>query len=108
MAGCARRCSRALFTSLNYARRFGGALNRLTGDGLLHVVSDLGQRCGIRARPHGLRHSAITQALDLFNGDCRRVRQFSRHASLEVLLRYDDARRDDAGTIAQAVEDFVG
>src|SRR5262249_12279756 len=38
---------------------------RLGGSGLYRVVRRLGEAAGVRARPHGLRHSAITGALDL-------------------------------------------
>jgi integrase len=31
-------------------------------------------------RPHGLRHEAITRALDRTHGDIRTVQRFSRHA----------------------------
>jgi integrase/recombinase XerC len=51
--------------------------------------------------PHGLRHQGITRALDLANGDVRKMKRFSRHAKLETLLRYDDNRRDEAGAIAK-------
>ena len=44
----------------------------------------------------------ITRALDLANGDVRKVKRFSRLAKLKTLLRYDDNRRDEAGAIAQA------
>ncbi len=53
------------------------------------------------ANPHGLRHQGISRALDLANGDVRKVKRFSRHAKLETLLRYDDNRRDEAGAIAK-------
>lgn len=53
--------------------------------------------------PHGLRHLAITTALDRTNGDFRRVMKFSRHRNVNVVLRYDDNRLDVAGEIAQLV-----
>jgi integrase/recombinase XerC len=40
-------------------------------------------------------------ALDLANGDVRKVRRFRRHAKLETLLRYDDNRVEEAGAIAR-------
>ena len=51
--------------------------------------------------PHGLRHLAITEALDLTNGNVRAVRHFSRHSSVETLLCYDDNRTDMAGKISR-------
>jgi len=54
-------------------------------------------------RPHGLRHAAITAALDEINGNVRAAREFSGHASVEVLLRYDDNRKDVGGEVASKV-----
>ena len=54
-------------------------------------------------RPHGLRHAAITGALEATGGDVRAVQRFSRHASVETLLVYDDARQDLGGKVAATV-----
>lgn len=84
-----------------------GALERLSGDAVERMLKALSRRAGLSraVRPHGLRHQAITRALDLANGDVRRVRAFSRHAKLDTLIRYDDNRRDEAGTIARLLGD---
>jgi integrase/recombinase XerC len=58
---------------------------------------------GAKVRPHGIRHTAITAALDTTRGDVRRVRAFSRHANVQTLLVYDDARNDHVGTVAASV-----
>lgn len=76
---------------------------RLTGTSLYRIVRDLGQAAGVRARPHGLRHAAITDALDATNGNVRAVQQFSRHRDVRVLTRYDDNREDLGGVIARQV-----
>lgn len=52
---------------------------------------------------HGLRHSAITKALDLSGGNLRLVQGFARHADLRQLARYDDARRGLFGEGAKLV-----
>lgn len=52
---------------------------------------------------HGLRHSAITQALDDHHGDLRKVARFSRHKNIQTLLRYDDNRQDLGGEVAQGL-----
>lgn len=89
-----------LFTNLDPARQGTG---RLTGTGLYKLVRGLGEKAGIKARPHGLRHSAITQALDITGGNVRAVAKFSRHASIQTLTRYDDNRLDLGGNVAQMV-----
>jgi integrase/recombinase XerC len=90
----------ALFTSLDFASKGG----RLTGDSICRMVTALGERAGLlrAVRAHGLRHEAITAALDA-GQDVRQVRKFSRHAKLETVLLYDDARHDTAGEIADLI-----
>jgi integrase/recombinase XerC len=60
-------------------------------------------------RPHGLRHTGITRALDLTNGNYRKVKLFSRHKRVDTILRYDDNRLDLGGEVASAVSaDIAG
>jgi integrase/recombinase XerC len=92
-----------LFCCLDTAGAF-TRLERLDGDGLRRALAALGRRAGLSRplRPHGLRHAAITRALDRGN-DIRDVRKFSGHASLNTVLKYDDARDDTAARIARQV-----
>jgi integrase/recombinase XerC len=77
-------------------------LERITGDSVNRIVNKLGRKSGLKrkVRAHGLRHQGITRALDLTNGNVRMVQNLSRHADPRTLMKYDDARRDDAGTLA--------
>jgi integrase/recombinase XerC len=79
--------------------------DRLTDRGVFLIVRDLGRKAGLAkpVRPHGLRHEAITRALDKTNGDVRTVQRFSRHADTRTVLLYDDRRRDLAGDVARLV-----
>ena len=88
-----------LFTSLDRASRG----RRLSGMGLYLVVRQIGERVNLRVRPHGLRHAAITRALDLTGGDIRSVQKFSRHKDVRLLQRYDDNRQDLGGAVARRV-----
>jgi integrase/recombinase XerC len=82
---------------------------RLTGDGLYHIIGDLGRRAGIaNLTPHKLRHTAITLALDLTDGNVRAVRDLSRHARLETLQRYDDNRRNFQGGVSDQLAELFG
>lgn len=94
--------SPALFVRLDQAA--GSDPGRLTGEAVRQLVAAIGRKAGLARvpRPHGLRHQAITSALDS-GRDIRDVRKFSRHAKLDTVLIYDDARRDVAGDIAQAI-----
>lgn len=80
-----------------------GKGDRLTGRSVARIVEELGSCVGLAVRPHGLRHAAITEALDATGGNVRVVQRFSRHAKLETLLVYDDNRQDLAGEVAQLV-----
>lgn len=93
----------ALFINLDRA----GKGSRLTGTGIYYIVKALGKAVGITARPHGLRHAGITEALDRSNGDYRKVRKFSRHKNIETVAVYDDSRQDFAGEIAQIVDGSI-
>jgi len=90
-----------LFVRLDRGAR--GVPGRLTGRNVARVVGALGRRAGLAraVKPHGLRHCAITEVLDLTGGDVRAAAKFSRHARLETLLVYDDSRRDVAGELAR-------
>lgn len=89
----------ALFVSLDRASRG----HRLTGRAVYKIVRELGEDLDLRVRPHGLRHAAITEALELTGGNVRAVQRFSRHRDLRVLTVYDDNRSDLAGEVASLV-----
>ncbi len=75
----------------------------LTGRAIWHVVLTLSVKAGVkRVWPHGIRHSAITAALDA-GYDIRVVQRFSRHKSIATVVIYDDNRKDLAGQVATAM-----
>jgi integrase/recombinase XerC len=86
-----------LFVALDRGHRG----HRLTGSAVYGIVRALGEAAGVKARPHGLRHAAISRLLDLTNGNVREVQKFSRHASVQTVLRYDDNRADAGGGLAR-------
>ncbi len=92
-----------LFTNLDPT----GKGQRLTGVSIYRIVRDIGQQAGIKTWPHGLRHLAITQALDASGGNIRAVRDFSRHASIQTITLYDDKRNSKQGEIAALVAGFT-
>jgi integrase/recombinase XerC len=81
--------------------------HRLTGNRIYAIVRELGEMIGVKARPHRLRHAAISAVLVETNGNVQLAQRFSRHANLNTLLRYDDARRDDALQAAKLVSATV-
>lgn len=81
---------------------------RLTGGGIWHAVVRRSTTVGQRSRPHGLRHSAITESLARNNGNVRATQKFSRHKRVETVLLYDDSRRDHAGEAARDLSEVLG
>ncbi len=76
---------------------------RLTGTSVYRMVRGAGQTAGLKVRPHGLRHAAITSALDATSGNLRAVARFSRHRDYRTVALYDDNRQDLAGDVARLV-----
>lgn len=89
-----------LFVPLNNQKI---GVGMLTDEGVYRVIVSLGKDAGLKTWPHGLRHAAITEALDRTNGDVRAVAKFSGHRKIETVMRYDDDRKDTQGEIANQV-----
>jgi len=81
----------AMFTTCCRAAVAAGKQTPLTGDGLYHVVRDLGERVGVTARPHGIRHTAASEVIRLTNGNLRLAMALTRHTNPATLMYYDDA-----------------
>lgn len=78
-----------------------GPVFPFSGEFVRLIVDRLAKAAGVSrtVRPHGLRHAAITAALNS-GKDVRVVQRFSRHKTLDMVLRYDDERGDLAGEVA--------
>jgi len=65
------------------------------------VARDRAKAAGLTrtVSPHRVRHGAITEALNLTNGNVRAVQSFSRHAKTDTVLRYDDNRNGHQGKV---------
>ncbi|MFC2171386.1 tyrosine-type recombinase/integrase [Acidobacteriota bacterium] len=84
-----------------------GKGERLTGRSIHRIVVALGLVAGVKIRPHGLRHAAITRCLDKMNGNYRVAQRFSRHADPRTVMVYDDNRKDLGGEAAKMIADEV-
>ena len=88
---------------------FGSASNRALGQrltvrGLNKVLVRIAAAAGCgHIRPHMFRHAAITRALDKTGGDVRAVQRFSRLASVETVMIYDDRREDKPRQVVDLV-----
>jgi integrase/recombinase XerC len=80
-----------LFISLDHRSRG----HRLTGDGIRKIIVNYFDAAGVHKlmSPHRIRHSGITALLTATAGDVRKAQRISRHAKLDVLIQYDDNRK---------------
>lgn len=91
-----------LFTNLDRAHGTG----RLSSSSVYRLVRELGERIGVHARPHGVRHSAVTEAIKLAARDgldLSVVLAFSRHADPRTLFLYRDAEGDPQASVSSAI-----
>jgi integrase/recombinase XerC len=94
-----------IFIALD-ARSYG---KRLSGRSVARVVDWVATDAGVSKHlsPHGVRHSAITAALDATNGDVRTVQRLSRHSRLDTLIIYDDNRKGLQGKASNILANLV-
>jgi integrase/recombinase XerC len=83
--------------------------HRLNTDSIYKLVKKYASLAGIvkTLSPHRLRHSAITAALEITNGDVRSVQKLSRHSNLNTLMIYDDNRRNEQGRVTKMLEELL-
>jgi len=93
-----------LFTSFDTSGKSANG-SRLDGSSIYRIVRKYGEAAGVekeKSHPHGLRHAAITAALDEVK-DLRKVQRFSRHKDVRTLSVYDDNRSDFAGEVSETI-----
>jgi integrase len=56
-----------------------------------------------RSHSAGRRHTPITAALDATEGNARAVQKLSRHAKIDTLTVYDDARQKQQKAISEVL-----
>jgi len=93
-----------LFVNLDHRPKVCGG--RLSGTSIYRMVRSLGAGVGISTRPHGLRHTAITEAVKAATAEgigLEEVLDFSRHADVSTLMIYRDRERNMQGRLAEMV-----
>lgn len=82
--------------------------NRLHTHSIYKLVQKYADLAGIDKvmSPHRIRHSSITEALNLTNGDVRKVQKLSRHSNLNTLMIYDDNRQNLQGEVTEMLDDL--
>jgi integrase/recombinase XerC len=91
-----------LFTNFDRAHKCG----RLSASSVYRIVRALGERVGVQARPHGIRHSAVTEAIKhaAREGlDLSAVLAYSRHRDPRTLFSYRDAEGDAQASVSSAI-----
>jgi integrase/recombinase XerC len=86
----------------------GGKGKRLSGGGVYRAVRGADRAVGVKVRPHGLRHTAITEAVKAAQADgmsLEEVLDFSGHADVRTLMFYRDRERNVQGRLAALVAD---
>lgn len=87
-----------------------GKGGRLTGTSLYRLIRGLGKKVGFEVRPHGLRHTAITEAVKVAASagiGLEEVLQYSRHRNVKTLLVYRDRERNVQGKLASLVAEAL-
>jgi len=81
-----------------------GSLTMANYENIAGIVDQAARKAQVKpTHAHGLRHSAITRALELTNGDITQVQKFARHSKPETTMLYNDNRTDVYGKIAAMV-----
>jgi integrase/recombinase XerC len=96
-----------LFLNLDRAHKGDG---RITGKSIYRLVRGLGEKVGVKTRPHGIRHSAVTEAVKKAqrNGmDLEEVLDFSRHKDVRTLMIYRDRERNVQGKLSELVAESI-
>lgn len=72
-----------------------GKGDRLTGCSIDRICKKYGL-----GHIHGIRHLAVTEALEVTNGNVAEVMKFSRHSDPKTVMIYDDNRKNVSGAIS--------
>ena len=83
---------------------------RISGRSVHRIIKDLGERAGIKTRPHGLRHTAISEAVKKTQQagmGIETVLQFSRHRDIRTAMVYLDHDKNLQGKISDLVSDSI-
>jgi len=95
-----------LFLNRDSARK--GVDGRLSSTSIYRIVQAAAARAEVPGpvSPHRLRHSAITRAAKLLQGDMVKLAKFSRHRDIRTAARYVDNEQGVAASVARQVADL--
>lgn len=87
-----------LFTNFDPAKKGSG---RLTGMSIVRICHKYGL-----GRPHGLRHTGTTDALEITNGNIPEVMKLTGHKDPKTLMIYNDNRENKSADLSQKLSEF--
>lgn len=79
---------------------------RLSDTSIYRIVRKIGNEIGVKMRPHGIRHTAITEACKIAVKEqipLEEIIQFSRHKDIRTLLIYRDREENLQGRISNLI-----
>lgn len=80
--------------------------NRLSRISAYRIIRKIGEKAGVeKLHPHAFRHFSVTEVLEITDGNERKAMKHSGHKSRKMIDVYEDKRKDEAGEIAQDLED---
>ncbi|MFO7775077.1 MAG: tyrosine-type recombinase/integrase [Candidatus Hydrogenedentota bacterium] len=80
----------------------------LDGQAIYYIVRRrFANIAGVRATPHGIRHTGATAAFELSGGNVDQVRQWGRWGKLETAQGYNDAVNDQGGVLGEELSDLA-
>lgn len=91
-----------LFTNMSRAH---DPTKRISDTGIGKIIKTIGLAVGVTTSPHGLRHTAITDAVR--NNPLPDAQKFSRHANLETLKIYYDHDQDAALDVSTGITEAL-
>ena len=79
---------------------------RLSSESVRRIIKRLGERADVPGlHPHAFRHFSTTEALEVTDGHTRKTMKHTGHSTEKMVSEYEDERQDEAGQIAQSIED---
>jgi integrase/recombinase XerC len=90
----------------NYDLRPEVAGLRLSRSTAYKIVRRIGKKAEMdKLHPHAFRHFSTTEGLEATDGNTRKVMKHTGHTSERMIGIYEDRRKDEAGELAQMIED---
>lgn len=95
---------------LNRLTVAGHTRNSMSPNGVYEIIKYIGRGIGVNVRPHGFRHTAITELCEEASKrgkTFKDVQDFARHKSPAVTLLYWDRAHSNQGEMSELLEEAI-